>query len=93
VHDEIRAAFGRGDIAYAGNGTERVGHFHCCPWSPVFVARRKVSIGGTRVRAMEQFVYDVGWSHAEGTFRRRIVVGAFQETTKVEYGPHRPSTK
>ncbi|WP_420125632.1 hypothetical protein [Longimicrobium sp.] len=93
VHDEIRAAFGRGDIAYAGNGTTRVGHFHCCPWSPVFVARRKVSIGGTRVRAMEQFVYDVGWSHAEGTFRRRIVVGAFQETSKVEYGPHRLSAK
>lgn len=93
LHEEIRSAFHSGAIAYAGDGGGRVGHFHCCPWSPVFVARRKVTIGETKLRTMEQFVLDVGSHQRTETFRRRIVVGTFQQTTEVEYGPHRPSAK
>jgi hypothetical protein len=89
LYDEIRAAFERGDVAYAATSKGRVGHFHCCPWTSVLVARRNVTLAGTALRTMQQFVYDVGAVNRAETFRRRIVVGTFQQTEQVEYGPHR----
>ena len=87
VHTELRAAFDEGHITFASTGAERVGWFHACPWSPVYVANHVVTIGGERLKPMQRFVFDVGTHH--GAFRRRILVGTFQQTGEVEYGPHR----
>ena len=68
------------------NGT-RLGHFFCCPRGSVYVAKRAVTLGGTRLRTMQQFIFDVG---AEGVnlrekFRRGLMVGNFQPTDQFEY--------
>lgn len=86
VQAELRAAFNQGHITYASTGTERVGWFHCCPWSPVYVANHVVTIDGTRLKPMQRFVFDVG-THS-GAFRRRILTGTFQQTGEVQYRPH-----
>jgi hypothetical protein len=87
IYGEIRAAFDRGHVTYAYAGTDRVGYFHCCPWTPIYTANRAISIGGTPLKPMQRFVYDVGLQ--DGVFRRRILVGTFQQTGEVGYGPHR----
>lgn len=88
VHAEIQAAFDRGQITFAFTGTERVGYFHCCPWGPVYVASHAVTLGGTALRSMQRFVYDVGALNEVDAFRRRVLVGNFQETGALHYGPH-----
>jgi hypothetical protein len=88
---EVRAAFFRGDIGYAtkaGGVGKRVGYFFCCPWSPVYIALRPVTLGGVTLQTMQQFVYDV---NCEGMnlgrpFVRRIMVGNFNPTDRMEYG-------
>lgn len=90
VREEIRIAFDRGDIGYALGSGGRVGHFNCRPWGPVFVALRNQSLGGTSLRAMEHFVFDVGALNRGEKFRRRVMAGTFQQTEEVVYGPIRP---
>ena len=87
IHAEVRSAFEQGHVTYAASGTRRVGYFHCCPWGSIYAATRVVTLGGTRLKPMQRFVFDVG-AH-DGVFRRRILVGTFQETGEVAYGPHR----
>lgn len=87
IHAEIRAAFDRGEVGYAFAGTDRVGYFQCCPWSPVYTAHRTVTLGGVRVKPMQRFTFDVG--EQDGAFRRRILIGTFQQTGEVSYAPHR----
>lgn len=94
VQSEIDAAFERGDIDYATTKRgARLGHFFCCPWAPVYVALRSLTLGGQHLRTMQEFVFDVT---AEGMnlgepFRRHIKTGAFQSTTEFEYGdPNEP---
>lgn len=89
IKDEIDAAFARGDIRLATDRYNRpLGHFFCCPWAPVYEVVRSVALGGTWLRPMETFVFDV---NAEGvnlgnSFTCRIMVGAFQPTDRTEYG-------
>jgi hypothetical protein len=88
---EIRGAVYRGEVAYATKGGamgKRVGYFFCCPWSPVYVALRPVTIGDVTLQTMQQFVYDV---NCEGMnlgrpFVRRIMTGNFNPTDRMEYG-------
>ena len=89
IQAEIQDAFDQGHVTYASAGTERVGYFHCCPWGPVYVANHPVTLAGTALRTMQRFVFDVGALNRAEAFRRRILVGNFQETGAVEYGPHR----
>lgn len=86
---EIQAAFDGGLIAFASNGSERLGYFHCCPWPPIYVANRAVTLGGTALKPMQRFVLDVGALNEAEKFRRRLLVGTFQETGQVEYGTYR----
>ncbi|HEU0299896.1 MAG TPA: hypothetical protein VFR37_10585 [Longimicrobium sp.] len=90
IQAKIEAALLAGTVAYAENDGRRVGHFDCCPWGPVYVARRQVSIDGTTVPGAQHFVYAVGAPGGTEKFRRRILVGGFAPTTAVEYGPYRP---
>lgn len=91
---EIDEAFQRGDIAYATDRYgKRLGHFFCCPWGPVYITKRPITLGGQRLGTMQQFVFDVT---AEGVnlgeeFTREIKPGTFTPTTKFEYGdPNEP---
>jgi hypothetical protein len=87
---QIQAAFDSGHIAFASDGSERLGYFHCCPWPPIYVANRAVTLGGTPIKLLQRFVLDVGALNAAEKFRRGLLVGTFRETGAVEYGPHRP---
>lgn len=95
IHAQIQAALDRGDVAHATSGTSRIGHFYRCPWGPVFVARRAVTLGGIHLRTLQQFVYDVG---VEGNvpgepFRRAVATGVFRPTEQMDYGAPAPTRK
>jgi hypothetical protein len=92
VQAEIRDAFQRGLVAYAYEGGERVGYFHCCPWGPVYMAVDAITLAGTRLSARQRFVYDVGLL-AEDSFRRRILPGSFRETGNLEFAPRPGGTR
>lgn len=89
IQAEIDDAFARGHIAYAlDHYGKKLGHFFCCPWSPVYTALRSITIGDRRLHAMESFIYNVS---CEGvnigeSFKREIMVAAFRPTTRREYG-------
>ena len=91
---EIDAAFRRGDIIYTVDSDgKRFGHFFCCPWAPVYTVVRSVTLGGTQLRTMQQFVFDVTAEgiNLGGHFKRQIKAGAFQTTNEFEYGdPNEP---
>lgn len=86
---EIEDALDRGDVGYAvGAGGRKLGHFFCCPWGPVYQAKRDVTLCGERLHQGQQFVFDVT---AEGVnigayFRRELKLGNFQSTNEHEYG-------
>lgn len=87
IHRQIEAAVERGDVAYASVGRERI-HFHRCPWGPVYIVKRGVSLGGAHLRPLQQFVFEVG---VEGgvpgePFRRAVTPGHFTQTDRVDYG-------
>jgi hypothetical protein len=87
IQAEIDAAFERGDVAYAIAGDDRIGHWFRCPWGPVYVAQRPVTVGGVKLGTLQQFVFEVtaaGVNHGSG-FTRRILPNTFHRTTKVEY--------
>jgi hypothetical protein len=92
LHAEIRSAFDLGHITYASTGTERVGYFHCCPWGPVYVANHSVTLAGIELKTMQRFVYEVGALNTAEAFRRRILVGNFQQTGELSYAPQSPTT-
>lgn len=68
-------------MAYATSARgQRVGHFFCTPYAPIYVARRAVVIGGQRLGTAQQFTLEAA---AEGVragypFKRGLVTGDFQ---------------
>lgn len=64
-----------------------IGHYYCCPWAPVWVVKRPITIGGRSLQPLEQFTYDVSAEElAEGgDFVRRILVGRFSPTDDIDY--------
>ncbi|HEV3050017.1 MAG TPA: hypothetical protein VGX50_06900, partial [Longimicrobium sp.] len=89
IHAEIQEALKSGRIAYASDGKERLGYFHCCPWGSIYVANDELILGGRLLQPMQRFVYNVGGN----PFRRGILLGNFGETDKVRYGSHRGRPK
>lgn len=88
VQDAIDEAIARGDVAYATGATgQRVGNYFCCPWAPVYVARRPTTIHGTRMKPLQQFTYDVSAEDVRsgGEFKRQILVGIFSPADDVDY--------
>jgi hypothetical protein len=88
IQAEIQAAFDAGSVEYAKSGRGRIGHFWRCPWGPVYVAKKGLMLGGTRLTALQQFVFEVsadGMSKGE-PFRRKVSVGVFHPTDEVSYG-------
>lgn len=89
IQAEINAALARGDIDYATDRYgKKLGHFFCAPWSAVYQVKRAVTLGGTRLRAMQQFIFNVTCEGVNlgAPFEREIMIGNFTPTTKFEYG-------
>lgn len=88
IQAQIDAAVARGDVDLATERTgERIGYFYCCPWAPIYVAKRPVTIGGRRLGPLQQFTFDVSAEKVlrGGEFTRRILTGAFNATDELDY--------
>lgn len=87
IQSQIDAAVREGSIAAgpAGSGTGLC--YYCCPWSAIYQVRRPVTIDGQYLRPMRQFAFDVSAEEiAEGgEFVRRLMLGPFHPTSKVDY--------
>jgi hypothetical protein len=89
IQAEINAALARGDIAYANDRYgKKLGHFFCAPWGAVYVAKRSQNLGGRRLSAMQQFIFNVTCEGVNlgAPFERDIMIGNFNPTSKFEYG-------
>lgn len=82
IQHQIDLAIEAGDVRLT-----ELGNYYCCPWAPIYVAVRSITIDGTRLRAKEQFTFDVSSEDmAEtGEFRREILVATFQPSTEIDY--------
>ncbi|MFC5182696.1 hypothetical protein [Actinomadura harenae] len=88
IQDQIDAAESAGMITYAKNGSgTTLGSYFCCPWGAIYSVRRPVTINGRRLRAGQQFTYEVDADKVPkgGAFVRRLIVGTFAPTTDIEY--------
>lgn len=88
IQGEIDAALERGDIDYAvGPDGRRLGNYYCCPWAPIYEAKRRVRIAGLRLEPKQQFTFDVSAEEifAGGTFTRELMLGDFRPTNEVDY--------
>ena len=65
VHEEVLAAVRAGNVRQHGDEGLRD-----CPWSQVYVAVNRVTIGGVQLERNEKFALEVGLTG--GTFKRRI---------------------
>ncbi len=86
IHHNIQKALAAGIISAAHRPGEG-GYYFCCPWSPIYVVRRPITLAGVRLAAAARFTYDVS---AEGVadgepFVRRILPGPFATTSDVDY--------
>ncbi|PQV62438.1 hypothetical protein B1R32_1352 [Abditibacterium utsteinense] len=89
IQSEINAALLRGDIEIAKDRyNQKLGHFFCAPWGSVYVAKRSVLLGGMRINALQQFIFNVTCEGVNlgAPFEREIMIGNFTPTTKFEYG-------
>lgn len=97
IQRQIDGAFERGDIDYATkpNG-QRIGHFQCTPYAPIFVVRRPTKVFSERLGPGQEFTIEIS---AEGvnlgeTYVREVVVGPFGPAPGLDYcdpnekGPH-----
>jgi hypothetical protein len=65
VHEELLTAVREGRVRQHGDEGLRD-----CPWSQVYLAVKRVTIGGVQLERNEKFALEVGV--VDGTFRRRI---------------------
>ena len=83
IKADIDAALFRGDVAL------EAGHFDTCPWSPIYLVKRPVRIGGRRLHPLDEFTYvvEVVPGLRQSRVRRRIVTGPFYPSRpKAEHG-------
>ena len=88
IQAQIDAAVAAGLITVGVDASGReMGNFYCCPWSPIYLVRRPVTIGGRAFRAGEEFVFDVSAEEMErgGAFKRELVIGPFHPTAEIDY--------
>ncbi|MFF5206461.1 hypothetical protein [Streptosporangium sp. NPDC000396] len=88
IQAEIDAAFKDGSVTYATDADRKpFGSYYCCPWGAIYLARRPVIIGGTTLRAMQQFTYEVSAEDVPkgGKFKREIIVANFRPTREINY--------
>lgn len=89
IQSEINAALARGDISFAtDNYNKKLGHFFCAPWGSVYQVKRPLTLAGTRLSTLQQFIFNVTCEgmNLGAPFEREIMIGNFKPTTKLEYG-------
>ncbi|WP_019501315.1 hypothetical protein [Pseudanabaena sp. PCC 6802] len=80
IQTEIIAALWWGDIAFPlTHAGTRIGYYYCCPWAPIYVARRSVTIGNQRLARFQKFTFDVSAEVVSkgGAFKRQILTSSF----------------
>lgn len=88
IQSQIEAAVAAGAVLPGRTADgEPIGHYYCCPWSAVYLVRNPVVIAGTKLRPMQQFTFDVSAEEVleGGEFERRLVIGPFHPTSKIDY--------
>ncbi|WP_214321243.1 hypothetical protein [Nonomuraea sediminis] len=88
IQAEIDAALRGGAIAFATNGSgQPYGSYYCCPFGAIYLVRMPVVIAGQRLRAMQQFAYEVSAEDVPrgGRFKRELIVATFYPTDEVDY--------
>lgn len=88
IQAQIDAAVGAGLISSGVDAQgRRTGNFYCCPWAPIYLVRRPVTIAGRPLRPGDQFTLDVSAEEiAEGgRFKRELVLGPFHPTDEIDY--------
>jgi hypothetical protein len=90
IQAAIDTALAQGAIAYALDpwGT-RLGHYYCCPWAPIYVVKRAVTIDCQSLQPGQEFTFDVSAMTVGqgGTFKRKLPVGSFQPTEEICISP------
>jgi hypothetical protein len=85
IQSQIDAAAAAGAVA---DETHR-GHkyYSCCPWSSIYQVRQPVTIAGKQLRPVQEFTFDVSAEEMGegGEFTRRLLLGPFHPTTKIDY--------
>lgn len=88
IQAEIDAAVAAGTVDYAADAQgQPLGNYYCCPWSAVYTARRPVTIDGKRLRAQQQFTFDVSAEEIVegGPFKRELLLANFSPTDEIDY--------
>ncbi|KAB8181320.1 hypothetical protein [Microbispora catharanthi] len=88
IQAEIDAALQQGAVTFATDSSgEPYGSFYCCPFAAIYLVRRPVVIAGRRLRAMQQFTFEVSAEDVPkgGPFKREIIVSTFTPTDKIDY--------
>ena len=87
IEAEIEELRDAGELDYATYQGRPLGHYYCCPWSPIYEARRPVTIAGRRLDTGDQFAFDVSAEElrAGGPFKRGLITGDFSPTSEVDY--------
>lgn len=78
IQSRLNQALEQGEIDFASrNDGKRVGHFHQCPWAPIYISKRPLMIGGDPLRANQKFTYVCDADKTEGetpvSFGNRIL--------------------
>lgn len=85
---QIDAAVAAGLVTPGLSATgQRMGNYYCCPWSPIYLVRRPVTIAGQPLRPGQEFALDVSAERVAdgGPFTRALVLGPFTVTSEVDY--------
>jgi hypothetical protein len=85
IQSQIDAAVAARAVNDEVRGSHR--YYSCCPWSSIYQVRRRVTIAGQRLRPMQEFTFDVSAEEMGegGEFTRRLLLGPFHPTTKIDY--------
>jgi hypothetical protein len=88
LHAEILDALDRGAVANARDRWGDLGHFHRCPWGPVYAAQEPVMLGSRRIQKGQGFTVEVlAEPTKEGELSaRRLLVGRFERVPGQAFG-------
>ena len=85
---QVAQALSSGQVEYAKDPDGvAFGNYYCCPWSAIYAVNAPLRLLGRRLQPGDQFTLDVSAEQIPetGQFVRRIVVGPFAPTTKIDY--------
>lgn len=88
IQSEINGALERRDIDYATDRFgDRLGHYYCCPWAPIYVVKHPVTIANRHLCTFQEFTLEISAEAVPkgGEFQRKLLVGSFQPVEDMEY--------